>query len=59
MKLVNRACALIWCISVITVSVGRPSVAQTAQLFSTRAIPAKRLITFSPIQLPGTTLAAK
>ena len=31
MKLVNRACALIWCISVITVSVGRPSVAQTAQ----------------------------
>ena len=31
MKLVNRACALIWCISVITVLVGRPSVAQTAQ----------------------------
>src|ERR1700686_2963504 len=31
MKLVNRACALIWCISVITVLVDRPSVAQTAQ----------------------------
>jgi uncharacterized protein len=31
MKLVNRLCALIWCLSVITVLCGRPSVAQTSQ----------------------------
>jgi uncharacterized protein len=31
MKLVNRHCALIWCLSVITVWCGQPSVAQSSQ----------------------------
>ncbi|MCU1271811.1 MAG: cocE 3 [Acidobacteriaceae bacterium] len=31
MKLINRLCALIWCLSVIAVLSGRPSLAQTTQ----------------------------